>query len=84
MIASLAERGIETRPVFYPVHWMRPYREHNGKYDVAETYAPQGISLPTHGRLNQEQVKYVCEQLVEVVEMELRQGTDVDEFRRAA
>ena len=84
VIASLAERGIETRPVFYPVHWMRPYREHNGKYDVAETYAPQGISLPTHGRLNQEQVKYVCEQLVEVVEMELRQGTDVDEFRRAA
>ncbi len=41
--------GIETRPVFYPVHHMPPYR--NAKVQTivdAEHLAASGINLPTH------------------------------------
>jgi perosamine synthetase len=68
VMQTLAERGIETRPVFYPVHWMPPYREPHGSYPVAEAYALNGISLPTHGKLSEDDVNYVCQQLIQVLQ----------------
>src|SRR6185436_7940949 len=44
-------RGIETRPVFYPMHQLPPYREPGGAYPNADYCASRGICLPTHGRL---------------------------------
>jgi perosamine synthetase len=82
VIQALAERGIETRPVFYPVHWMPPYREPQGSYPVAESLAQNGISLPTHGKLTEADVDYVCQQLIHVLQ-ELAGQTD-SRKRRAA
>ncbi len=67
VMQRLADRGIETRPVFYPVHWMPPYEEPLGSYPVAEWHAENGISLPTHGKLTKDDIDYVSQQLLEVV-----------------
>lgn len=56
----LARDGIETRPVFYPMHLMPPYREADGAYPVAERLAERGISLPTHGLLREEDIVYIA------------------------
>jgi perosamine synthetase len=57
----LAEKGIETRPVFYPMHVMPPYREPNETYPVAEDLARRGISLPTHGLVTEDDVAFIAE-----------------------
>lgn len=59
-MAGLAEAGIETRPVFYPMHLLPPYRESEGRYPVAEAVARRGISLPTHSLLTEEDVRYIA------------------------
>jgi perosamine synthetase len=74
VMQALADRGIETRPVFYPVHWMPPYREPDGTYPVAEIHAQNGISLPTHGKLSEDDVNCVCQQLIHVLDELADQG----------
>ena len=60
VIRALAAGGIETRPVFYPMHIMPPYREPDGAYPVAERLGSRGLSLPTHGQLNEDDVAYIA------------------------
>ncbi|MCA9152321.1 MAG: DegT/DnrJ/EryC1/StrS family aminotransferase, partial [Planctomycetales bacterium] len=81
VIRSLAQRGIETRPIFYPVHWMPPYQESVGSYPVAEQLSSSGISLPTHGKLTRDDVAYVADQLTATI-IEQQQATTP--VRRAA
>jgi perosamine synthetase len=57
----LSEMGIETRPVFYPMHSMPPYREPDGTYPVAEDLAQRGVNLPAHGLLTEEDVAFIAE-----------------------
>jgi len=59
-MAGLAEAGIETRPVFYPMHVLPPYREAERRYPVAEAVACRGISLPTHSLLTEEDISYIA------------------------
>ena len=59
--AAMQERGIETRPVFYPMHVMPPYREPDGSYPVAEALAQRGLNLPTHGLLVEDDIAYIAE-----------------------
>lgn len=47
VMKALDADGIETRPVFHPMHVLPPYREAN-VYPVADTWAQRGINLPTH------------------------------------
>jgi perosamine synthetase len=65
-MAALDEAGIETRPVFYPMHVMPPYRQPNASYPVAESLARRGVNLPTHGLLTEEDVVYIAEQIAKV------------------
>ena len=55
VMAALDRENIETRPVFYPMHQMPPYKEDRG-YDVADHLAARGINLPTHGRLTERDI----------------------------
>jgi len=61
----LAEKGIETRPLFYPVHTMPMYSSKYQRHPVAENLGWRGINLPSWPGLSAEQVKYVCRQLHE-------------------
>jgi perosamine synthetase len=62
-IEALARAGIETRPVFYPMHILPPYLEDAGKYPLATRHAALGISLPTHALLEEADIKRICQTL---------------------
>ncbi|MBM4096582.1 MAG: DegT/DnrJ/EryC1/StrS family aminotransferase [Planctomycetes bacterium] len=54
--------GIETRPVFYPMHVLPPYAE-KSRFPVADAWACRGINLPTHEGLARADVARVAESL---------------------
>jgi perosamine synthetase len=55
--------GIETRPVFPPMHTLPPYHEPEGHYPVADRIASRGISIPMHGLLGEDDVAYIAERI---------------------
>jgi perosamine synthetase len=57
---AMKESGIETRPVFYPVHTMPMYSTYYQKHSVAEDIGWRGINLPSYPALSAEDVKYIC------------------------
>jgi len=63
LMAKLDSDGIETRPVFYPMHCMPPYQDDSGRYPVADRVGSRGLSLPTHAALTEADVAYICERL---------------------
>jgi perosamine synthetase len=60
----LDSAGIETRPLFYPVHTMPMYNE-NRQFDSAEWLSCRGMNLPSYPELSEEQVKYIAEKINE-------------------
>jgi perosamine synthetase len=62
VMRRLDDLGIETRPVFYPMHLLPPYRE-NAAYPVADIWAQRGINLPTHQFLNEADVRRIADSL---------------------
>jgi len=54
--------GIETRPVFYPMHVMPPYFDSSSeKFPNANFCSARGINLPTHGLLTEPDLdRIVC------------------------
>lgn len=61
LMLRLKEDGIETRPLFYPMHIMPPYKDENAGCPVSEYVASMGMNIPTHGLLTRDDVKYICE-----------------------
>ncbi|MCX7901509.1 MAG: DegT/DnrJ/EryC1/StrS family aminotransferase, partial [Burkholderiaceae bacterium] len=57
--AWLSARGIETRPVFYPVHTMPIYSSRFQRHPVAEDIARRGINLPSWPALGDKQLRHV-------------------------
>ena len=55
-------RGVETRPAFYPLHTLPPYRL-EATFPVADRWAARGISLPTHEAMTRADVDRVVEAL---------------------
>lgn len=70
----LADAGIESRPVFYPIHTMPMYLDRSGKFPVAQQCSSLGINLPTHGKLTRDDVSYVCEHVLTTWETLRRQS----------
>ena len=61
LIGSLMERGIETRPLFWPVHHMPPYRDGSTVFlPVTEDLSRRGVMLPSHTKLSDEDLKIIC------------------------
>ncbi|MBV8124767.1 MAG: DegT/DnrJ/EryC1/StrS aminotransferase family protein [Burkholderiaceae bacterium] len=56
----LAGAGIETRPLFYPVHTMPMHSRSFRRHPVAEDLAWRGINLPSYPGLTDEQVDFIC------------------------
>lgn len=63
LMEYLKNDGIETRPVFYPLHIMPPYEEAEGEYPVAEKLSRNGINLPTHALLKEEDIAYISKKI---------------------
>ena len=61
IVETLANRGIETRPVFYPISRMPPYRNGNNRqFPVAEKVSRTGLSLPSSPLLKHETIREIC------------------------
>lgn len=72
VIGKLAELGVPTRPYFAPIHLQPFYRSmfgfRPGDFPVTERVAASTLALPFSSRLSDEDVKYVADALIEVVD----------------
>lgn len=70
VMSRLLRRGVETRPIFYPMHVLPPYRGEApvARFPVADRLSARGLSLPTHANLTEEDVAYVCDALRECLD----------------
>jgi perosamine synthetase len=57
--AHVEARGIETRPLFYPVHTMPIHANRYQRHPVAEDVGLRGINLPSWPELSDKQISYV-------------------------
>lgn len=54
--AHLLQEGIETRPLFYPIHTMPMYSSKYERHKVAENLGWRGINLPSYPSLEKENI----------------------------
>ncbi len=60
VMAAMDAAGVETRPVFHPMHVLPPYAQDAGLFPHAADCAARGINLPTHEKLTRDDVAQVC------------------------
>ena len=73
LINHLNQHGIETRPVFYPIHVMPPYINF-GKSSLLTTsmsISKCGISLPTSVNLTEMELAYICKTISQFAKKQL-------------
>jgi len=63
----LENEGIETRPLFYPVHTMPMYSTQYQRHPVAENLGWRGMNLPSYPGLKTEEIEFICEKIKEVL-----------------
>jgi perosamine synthetase len=57
----LEEKGIETRPVFNPIHKMPMYLTGNIEFKNAVFLSDRGINLPSYPELSEDEIYYICD-----------------------
>lgn len=57
----LSDQGVETRPLFYPVHLMPMYSKRFEVHPVAEKLGLSGMNLPSWPGLDEEKVSYIIQ-----------------------
>ena len=60
----LKDKGIETRPIFFPIHLMPMYEGEKGDFPKAENIAFKGINLPSYPELTQNELDYICSNII--------------------
>ena len=66
---KLSSVGIETRPLFIPIHLMPPYKEYaNDTFPVAESLNSTGISLPTSSTYNVTTIREIAHEVLSWIE----------------
>jgi len=63
LIEYLKKKNIETRPFFYPLPDLPPYKKQNAnnKFPVTKKIAGMGMNLPTYASLAKAEIKYICD-----------------------
>lgn len=61
---SLKAAGIETRPLFPPIHRLPPYNR-GEVFPVAENLSGRGVTLPSYPELREEEVAMISEKIKE-------------------
>jgi len=67
VMAFMREKGIETRPVFYPLHQMPMYRHYGAVCPVADELGERGINLPSWPRLSDAELTRIVDALAQGV-----------------
>lgn len=63
---KLKEKGIDTRPFFYPMSELPMYGE-KSQNKVAKYLFERGINLPSGVNLNEEEVKWIAENILKII-----------------
>lgn len=66
IMTSLKNRGVDSRPVFYPMHVL-PAFESDEDFPVSDEWSARGISLPLHTGLTIDDIDYVTAAVVDVL-----------------
>ncbi len=61
--AYLKEKGIETRPTFFPVHTMPMFSQKFQKLPIAEYLGWHGINMPSWPDLTKEKIEFIAEEI---------------------
>ena len=61
MREELRNLGIETRPVFYPLHSMPMYSHSYRRMPVSDDRASRGINFPSFPDLKNEEIDWICD-----------------------
>lgn len=66
MMGKLLANGVETRPLFYPLHEMPPYKQFSqqGPFHVSTDISARGMSLPSAVTLTNREVRGIGEKIV--------------------
>ena len=65
--AALADRGIQTRPFYHPLHLHDACASASPRLPACEAFAPRGLVLPSGNTLTEASVDRVCAALREVL-----------------
>jgi dTDP-4-amino-4,6-dideoxygalactose transaminase len=72
IVRQLADAGIPSRPYFRPIHLQSFYRKRfgyqRGDFPVTEYLGDVSLALPFSSVMTEEQVEFVCKNLVHIVE----------------
>lgn len=69
LMRELAIRGIETRPFFYPMHVLPPYRSLDAlpQFPVADRLSKMGLNLPSSAKLTEAEVDFIIRNIEELI-----------------
>ncbi|WP_458012102.1 DegT/DnrJ/EryC1/StrS family aminotransferase [Candidatus Solincola sp.] len=65
-IVEMDKRGVETRPAFYPLHTLPPYRTRI-RLKNSEFISAHGVSLPSGPDISDEELSYVCQAIEDIL-----------------
>lgn len=64
---ALANAGVETRPLFPPIHLMPIYQGKTGDFPIAEDISSCGFNLPSYPELTESDIDYIVEVIKAVI-----------------
>lgn len=70
VIARLKDCGVESRPLFYPIHEMPPYSiyvQEGQQFPISSFTSSAGISLPSSVKLTDDEIRFVCKSIKEIL-----------------
>lgn len=66
LLDLLDKRGIETRPIFYPISKLPPYQVYDsGDNNIAQYLSSRGLSLPTYQELELQDIEIISHAVVD-------------------
>ena len=60
----LSSKGIDTRPLFYPVHTMPMYSSRYQSHRVSEDISRRGFNIPSYPDLTEDQLKFITDTIL--------------------
>jgi perosamine synthetase len=68
LIGVLEKRGIDTRPFFYPIHVLPPYKIYEDTLNLSKSISLRGLNLPSSTTLGKSEVDYIIEAFTKILE----------------
>ncbi len=72
LIDKLSKKGVDSRPVFYPMSQMPPFKKYpNNLNGTSESISSRGISLPTSVYLTEDDIIKIAKRIIDCIESNL-------------